>query len=212
MAVTALIDYGIGNLHSAFKAFQLMSKETQEKITVVSQPEEIEKADRIVLPGDGAFYMCKVAIDKINGLSEAIDYAVNRKSCPFLGICVGMQMLASFGYEGKKSKGFDWIKGKVKRIQSKENKLKIPHIGWNNLMIEKKHPVLYEIETGDHAYFIHSYHFSVENLDTRYAYTEYGIDITAIIGKNNIIGTQFHPEKSQATGLRLIRNFLNWSP
>lgn len=211
--LTVLVDYDSGNLHSAEKAFQRMAAETGGgDILVSSRPEDVARADRIVLPGDGAFPACRTALGSYGGLFEAISEAVIVNARPFLGICVGMQMMASWGREFTDTPGFDWIKGEVVRIIPSDPRLKVPHMGWNDLVIDTPHPVLAGIATGDHAYFVHSYHFKVANLAERLAHVEYGHDITAIVGRANMVGTQFHPEKSQKAGLRLIANFLGWRP
>lgn len=211
--LTVLVDYDSGNLHSAQKAFQRMALETNAgDIVVSSRPEDVARADRIVLPGDGAFPACRAALGNYGGLFEAISDAVTHKAKPFLGICVGMQMMASWGREYTDTAGFDWIKGDVVKITPSDPAQKVPHMGWNDLVIDRPHPVLAGITTGDHAYFVHSYHFRVENPDERLAHVDYGSDITAIIGRANMVGTQFHPEKSQKAGLRLIANFLAWKP
>lgn len=213
MALTALVDYDSGNLHSAEKAFQRMAAETGAgEVIVTSDPKDVARADRIVLPGDGAFPACRRALGSYGGLFEAIDEAVRVKGRPFLGICVGMQMLASWGREYEDTTGFDWIGGEVVRITPSDPALKVPHMGWNDLQIDHPHPVLAGITTGDHAYFVHSYHFRVADPAERLAHVDYAGDITAIVGRDNIVGTQFHPEKSQETGLRLISNFLRWKP
>jgi glutamine amidotransferase len=213
MSLTVLVDYDSGNLHSAEKAFQRMAAETDAgEVIVSSSPEDVARADRIVLPGDGAFPACRRALGSYGGLFEAIDEAVRQKGRPFMGICVGMQMLASWGREYHDTRGFDWIGGEVLRIAPQDAALKVPHMGWNDLVIENPHPVLDGINTGDHAYFVHSYHFRTDNPGERLAYVDYAGPITAIVGRDNVVGTQFHPEKSQATGLRLIANFLGWRP
>lgn len=213
MSLTVLVDYDSGNLHSAEKAFQRMAAEVGGgDILVTSRPEDVARADRIVLPGDGAFPACRAALGSYGGLYEAIEEAVIRKARPFLGICVGMQMLASRGHEYRMTEGFGWIPGDVVKIEPSDRSLKVPHMGWNDLVVEQAHPVLDGIQTGDHAYFVHSYHFRVTDPAHRLAFCDYGGDITAIVGRDTIIGTQFHPEKSQAAGLRLIGNFLRWAP
>lgn len=213
MALTVLVDYDSGNLHSAEKAFQRMAAEVGGGAVLVSdKPEDVARADRIVLPGDGAFPACRRALGAYGGLFEAIEEAVRVKARPFLGICVGMQMMASWGREYEDTAGFDWIGGEVTRILPADPALKVPHMGWNDLVIDHAHPVLDGIRTGDHAYFVHSYHFRVANPAERLAHVDYAGDITAIIGTGTMVGTQFHPEKSQATGLRLIGNFLRWAP
>ncbi|MBA4325706.1 MAG: imidazole glycerol phosphate synthase subunit HisH [Rhodobacter sp.] len=215
--LTVLVDYDSGNLHSAEKAFQRMATEVGGgSILVTSRPEDVARADRIVLPGDGAFPACRAALGQYGGLFEAIEEAVIRRARPFLGICVGMQMLASRGHEYRLTEGFGWIAGDVVKIEPADKALKVPHMGWNDLVIEDhatgQHPVLAGIQTGDHAYFVHSYHFRVADPAHRLAFCDYGGPITAIVGRDNILGTQFHPEKSQAAGLRLIGNFLRWTP
>ena len=211
--LTALVDYDSGNLHSAEKAFQRMTTEVGGgDILVTSKPEDVARADRIVLPGDGAFPACRAALGSYGGLFEAIEEAVIRKARPFLGICVGMQMLATRGHEYRPTEGFGWIPGEVVKIEPEDPGLKVPHMGWNDLIVEQAHPVLDGIATGDHAYFVHSWHFRTADPTHRLAFCDYGGPITAIVGRDTILGTQFHPEKSQAAGLRLIANFLRWTP
>ena len=211
--LTVLVDYDSGNLHSAEKAFRRMAQETGAgEVLVSSRPEDVLRADRIVLPGDGAFPACRRALGEFGGLFEAIEEQVTRRARPFLGICVGMQMMATWGREYEDTAGFGWIAGEVVRITPGTPALKVPHMGWNDLVIDHPHPVLTGLKTGDHAYFVHSYHFRVTNPTERLAHVDYDGDITAIIGRDTMVGTQFHPEKSQATGLRLIANFLRWKP
>ncbi|NDH04164.1 MAG: imidazole glycerol phosphate synthase subunit HisH [Marivivens sp.] len=213
MSLIALVDYDSGNLHSAHKAFERMAHEAgRGTVVVTSEPDVVAKADRIVLPGDGAFPACRKALNDMDGLAEAIVEAVEKDGKPFLGICVGMQMLATLGHEYEETAGFDWIGGEIVRITPADATLKVPHMGWNDLVIDNPHPVLDGIKTGDHAYFVHSYHMKVSDPAQRIAHVDYAGDITAIVGRDNVVGTQFHPEKSQATGLRLIANFLNWKP
>jgi glutamine amidotransferase len=213
VSLTVLVDYDSGNLHSAEKAFQRMAAEAGSgSVIVSSRPEDVANADRIVLPGDGAFPSCRAALDRVTGLFEAIEEAVTAKARPFLGICIGMQMMATRGLEYRETPGFGWIGGEVVRIAPSDPAMKVPHMGWNDLIIDHPHPVLAEIATGQHAYFVHSYHFRVADPAHRLAHCDYGGDITAIIGRDNMVGMQFHPEKSQATGLRLIANFLSWRP
>lgn len=212
MSLTVLVDYDSGNLHSAEKAFQRMAAETGTgAVLVSSRPEDVARADRIVLPGDGAFAACRQALGAHGGLYEAISEGVAQGK-PFLGICVGMQMLATWGREYGDTPGFDWIGGEVVRITPQDPALKVPHMGWNDLVIDQPHPVLAGIETGEHAYFVHSYQFRVTDPAHLLAHVDYAGPITAIVGRDTIIGTQFHPEKSQGTGLRLIANFLRWRP
>lgn len=210
---TILIDYDSGNLHSAEKAFQRMARETgQGMVRVSNRPEDVATASRIVLPGDGAFPACRRGLAAIDGLEEAIVEAVTKRAIPFLGICVGMQMLANEGHEYETVTGFGWVAGDVRKIAPNDPALKVPHMGWNDLVIDQHHPVLEGIATGAHAYFVHSYHMEMRDPAHRLAHCDYGGDVTAIVGHANVIGTQFHPEKSQEAGLRLIANFLNWAP
>ena len=211
--LTVIIDYDSGNLHSAEKAFQRMAAETNAGDVIVStKPEDVARADRLVLPGDGAFPACRQQLSDHRGIYEALEEAVITQGRPFMGICVGMQMLATVSHEYQDTDGFDWIKGHVRKITPADPALKVPHMGWNDLVIDSDHPVLEGVKTGDHAYFVHSYHMKVSDPAQRIAHVDYAGDITAIVGRDNVVGTQFHPEKSQATGLRLIANFLNWKP
>ncbi len=213
MSLTVLVDYDSGNLHSAEKAFQRMAHEGDAgQVIVTSRPEDVARADRIVLPGDGAFPSCRAALTAREGLYEAIVEAVTTRARPFLGICIGMQMLATRGLEYTETPGFDWIGGTVTRITPEDRALKVPHMGWNDLILGQPHPVLAGIATGDHAYFVHSYQFRVADPAHLLAHVDYAGPVTAIVGRDTIVGTQFHPEKSSATGLRLIANFLKWTP
>jgi imidazole glycerol-phosphate synthase subunit HisH len=210
---TALVDYDSGNLHSAQKAFERMASEVGAgDVVVTSDPDVVARATRIVLPGDGAFPACQSALHAVPGLAEAIIDAVETRAVPFLGICVGMQMLANTGHEYEPTPGFGWIPGAVTRITPANPAFKIPHMGWNDLVIDRPHPVLQGLATGDHAYFVHSWALAVTNPAHLLAHVDYAGAITAIVGRDNIIGTQFHPEKSQSAGLRLIGNFLRWRP
>jgi glutamine amidotransferase len=211
---TIIVDYASGNLHSALKSFQRMATETGVgPVTVSADPEAIRRADRIVLPGVGAFADCRAGLAAIPGLFEAIEDRVIRQGAPFLGICVGQQMMADRGLEhGQDTPGFGWIPGDVVRIAPADPALKIPHMGWNALELLAPHPLLAGIASGDHAYFVHSYHLVPEDPAHRLATVDHGGPITAVVGRDNLVGTQFHPEKSQATGLRLIANFLAWRP
>ena len=212
MPLTVLVDYDSGNLHSAEKAFQRMALEVDGGVVrVTSDPDLVARADRIVLPGDGAFPACRRALGNRGGLFEAISEGVAQGK-PFFGICVGMQMLATWGREYEDIQGFDWIGGEVTRITPADPALKVPHMGWNDLVIDRPHPVLDGVSSGDHAYFVHSYQFRVADPAHLLAHVDYAGPVTAIIGRDTIIGTQFHPEKSQATGLRMIANFLRWKP
>jgi imidazole glycerol-phosphate synthase subunit HisH len=212
VSLTVLVDYDSGNLHSAAKAFARMAAEVGAgDVLVTRRAEDVARADRIVLPGDGAFPACRAALDAQGGLFAAIEEAVGRGR-PFLGICVGMQMMATWGREYTDTPGFGWIGGEVVRIVPSDAGLKVPHMGWNDLVIDHPHPVLAGLATGDHAYFVHSYQMRVDDPAQRLAHCDYAGDVTAIIGRDNMVGTQFHPEKSQSTGLRLIANFLQWKP
>ena len=210
---TVLIDYDSGNLHSAEKAFQRMAAEGGHgPVVVTSDPDTVARATRIVLPGDGAFPACRRGLQAIDGLEAALIEAVETRGVPFLGICVGMQMLASWGREYEDVAGFGWVQGEVTRIAPADPALKVPHMGWNDLVIDQPHPVLAGIATGDHAYFVHSYAMRVTDQADLLAHVDYGGPVTAIVGRANVVGAQFHPEKSQRAGLRLIANFLNWRP
>ncbi|WP_372605422.1 imidazole glycerol phosphate synthase subunit HisH [Actibacterium sp.] len=211
--LTAIVDYESGNLHSAQKAFERVARETGAgDVIVTSDPDTVRRADRVVLPGDGAFPACRKELFDHRGLFEAIEEAVITGGRPFMGICIGMQMLATRGLEYEETPGFDWIGGDVVRITPADPALKVPHMGWNDLVIDTAHPVLDGIQTGDHAYFVHSYHFRVADPAHLIAHCDYGGKITAIVGRDNLVGTQFHPEKSQTVGLRIIGNFLGWRP
>ena len=210
---TVLIDYGAGNLHSAQKAFERMAAETGAgAVTVTADPEAVAKATRIVLPGDGAFPACRSALAEIAGLEDALREAVEVRGQPFLGICVGMQMMAREGLEYEPTPGLGWIDGRVEKIAPSDPTLPVPHMGWNDLVLSRPHPVLEGLTTGDHAYFVHSWAMVMGDESQRLAHADYGGPVTAIVGRDNMVGTQFHPEKSQSAGLRLIANFLNWRP
>ena len=210
---TVLVDYESGNLHSAEKAFQRMAQEVGGGNVIVSaRAEDVARADRIVLPGDGAFPACRRALGAVDGMVEALEEAVLARAVPFMGICVGMQMLATIGREYEDVAGLDWIGGEITRIVPADGALKVPHMGWNDLVLDHRHPVLEGVTSGDHAYFVHSYQFHVADPAHLLAHVEYGGPVTAIVARGTIIGTQFHPEKSQATGLRMIANFLRWRP
>ncbi len=211
---TVIVDYDSGNLHSAEKSFQRMAAEVGSgPVLVSSDPEVLSRADRIVLPGVGAFADCRQGLASYTGLFEAIEERVIKGGTPFLGICVGMQMMATWGREhGLDTAGFDWIPGEVVEITPTNPDLKIPHMGWNDLTITQDHPVLDGISNGDHAYFVHSYHLIPKDKSQLFARVDYAGAVTAAVGRDNMFGTQFHPEKSQETGLRLIGNFLRWTP
>lgn len=210
----ALIDYGAGNLHSAAKALERAASECgyKSEICITSEAKMLKKATHIVLPGVGAFADCKQGLNNVSGMVEALEQAVLLEKKPFLGICVGMQLLATKGLEHGIHQGMGWIEGEVSRLTPKNPALQIPHMGWNELSLLQNHSVLKDIKTGDHAYFVHSYHYGKIAPQNLIATAEYASEITAMIGRENIIGTQFHPEKSQATGLKLLANFLNWKP
>jgi len=217
MQRVTIIDYGSGNLHSARKAFERAALEADlsVKIEVTARPEDVRSADRIVLPGVGAFADCKRGLDGVAGMSEALEDAVRKHGRPFLGICVGMQLMATRGLEFGQTPGLGWIEGEVKAIEPADRSLKIPHMGWNTLTVVNDHPLLTGIRTGAdglHAYFVHSYHLVPRDRSVVVAETDYGGPITAIVAKGNTAGTQFHPEKSQVLGLKLIANFLRWQP
>jgi glutamine amidotransferase len=215
---TAIIDYGSGNLRSAAKAFERAAAEEGlgGAIIVTSRPEEVALAERIVLPGVGAFADCRRGLARVPGLEAALVDAVMRRGRPFLGICVGMQLMAERGREFETVDGLGWIAGEVVAIErpggSWDPSLKIPHMGWNELSPRVVHPVLAGLPAGTHAYFVHSYHFRPADSADLIAETDYGGPLAAVIGRHNLIGTQFHPEKSQMAGLRLIANFLGWRP
>jgi glutamine amidotransferase len=210
----AIVDYGSGNLRSAAKSFERASAEAGLglRITVTDEPGNVAGASHVVLPGVGAFADCMGGLESISGMTEAIDEAVNAKGRPFLGICVGMQLMATCGLEGGRHEGLGWIAGQVGPLAPSDETLKIPHMGWNDLDFSSPHPFFEGLETGAHAYFVHTYGFACENAGHSLASVDYGGEVTAVVGRDNLLGTQFHPEKSQATGLCLIANFLRWRP
>jgi glutamine amidotransferase len=213
----AIIDYGSGNLHSARKAFERAAREAglSCEVKVTARLEDVIAADRLVLPGVGAFADCRRGLDAVAGMVEAMSEAVRQRGRPFLGICVGAQLMATRGLEHETVAGLDWIKGDVAAIKPNDAALKIPHMGWNTLDVKRSHPLLEGIRTGpggSHAYFVHSYQFYADDTSDVVATADYGGAVTAIVARNNIAGTQFHPEKSQTLGLRLIANFLKWRP
>ncbi|WP_341234218.1 imidazole glycerol phosphate synthase subunit HisH [uncultured Sulfitobacter sp.] len=211
--LTAIIDYESGNLHSAHKAFERMAREGDAgDVVVTADADVVARADRLVLPGDGAFPACMASLKGHSGIYAAMVEAVEVKGRPFLGICVGMQLMASWGREYEDTQGLGWIEGEVTKITPADPTLKVPHMGWNDLIIDHPHPVFDGINTGDHTYFVHSYHMAVTNPDERLAHVDYAGDVTAVIGRDTMLGMQFHPEKSQTTGLRMIANFLKWRP
>jgi glutamine amidotransferase len=210
----AIVDYGSGNLRSAAKAFERMAAEEgiDARIEVTDEPERVAHADRVVLPGVGAFADCRRGLAAVPGLEAALHETVIARARPFLGICVGMQLMADRGREFETIAGLGWITGEVVAIEPRDAGLKIPHMGWNELEPRAAHPLLAGLGAGAHAYFVHSYHFRVANQADLVAVADYGGPLTAMIGHGNLAGTQFHPEKSQEAGLRLIGNFLRWSP
>lgn len=214
---TAIIDYGSGNLHSALKAFERAARESGSatKICVTDDPEIVRRAERICLPGVGAFRDCRAGLAARPGLDEALREAAIERGRPFLGICVGMQLMATRGLEHGETSGLDWIAGDVAAIEPKDASLKIPHMGWNTLELARPHALLEGIAAGAnglHAYFVHSYQFLPTSRAHVVATTDYGDALTAVVARDNLIGTQFHPEKSQTLGLALIGNFLRWRP
>ena len=214
----AIVDYGSGNLRSAAKAIERAAREAgvDDRVLVTSNPRDVADADRIVLPGVGAFADCRAGLYGVPGMVDTLQRAVIEQGKPFLGICVGMQLMATRGVEYGIHAGLDWIRGDVVRIEPKgqtgNDHLKIPHMGWNELAELKPHALLAGIAPRDHAYFVHSFQLKASRPETVLAVTDYGGPITAVVGRDNLAGTQFHPEKSQATGLRLIANFLHWKP
>jgi imidazole glycerol-phosphate synthase subunit HisH len=213
----AIVDYGSGNLHSAAKAFERASREAarNQPILVTRDPDKVARADRVVLPGVGAFADCRRGLDAIDGMIEALEQNVRGKGRPFFGICVGMQLMAERGREYEVTEGLGWIRGEVDKIAPSDPTLKIPHMGWNTLRARKPHPLLDGIALGAdglHAYFVHSYQLKPAQASDLVAEADYGGAVTAIVGRDNLVGTQFHPEKSQKLGLALIANFLKWAP
>ncbi|MBK1838802.1 imidazole glycerol phosphate synthase subunit HisH [Azospirillum sp. YIM B02556] len=212
METVALIDYGSGNLRSAAKAIERAAGEAEASYTVLvtSDADAVRRADRVVLPGVGAFADCKRGLSEVPGMLEALEETVHRRGRPFLGICVGMQLMAERGREYGVTEGLGWISGEVVKLEPSDPALKIPHMGWNELNFRRPHPVLAGLPEGAHAYFVHSYRFKPADPDTLIASADYGGPFAAVVGRDNLVGTQFHPEKSQATGLALIANFLRW--
>jgi glutamine amidotransferase len=217
MGRLVIIDYGSGNLHSARKALERAARESgaDAEIEVSARPEAVATADRVVLPGVGAFADCVRGLDAVPGLHEALECAVRKAGRPFLGICVGMQLMATRGLEFVETRGLGWIAGDVKAIEPKDAALKIPHMGWNTLDVLSDHPLLTGIKTGPdglHAYFVHSFQLVSRTRHVIVAETDYGGPVTAVVADANMAGTQFHPEKSQTLGLQLLANFLSWRP
>ena len=217
MQRVVIIDYGSGNLHSAAKAFERAAREggTNSQIIVSAQAEDVKSADRVVLPGVGAYADCKRGLDAVPGMRDALEDVIRKKARPFLGICVGMQLMSERGREFEVTEGLGWIKGEVRPISPTDSALKIPHMGWNTLNVATPHALLDGIATGPaglHAYFVHSFHLVATEQRVVIAETDYGGAVTAMIADDNMAGTQFHPEKSQKLGLKLIANFLKWRP
>jgi glutamine amidotransferase len=212
--IVAIVDYGSGNLCSAAKAFERAARENEilAEVKVTSAPEAVAAADSIVLPGVGAFADCRRGLMAVSGLEAALHEAVMIRARPFLGICVGMQLLAEAGREFETVEGLGWIAGDVAAIEPADPALKVPHMGWNEIEPRSAHPLVAGLGAGAHAYFVHSYYFRLANVADLVASTDYGGPLAAVIGRDNVAGTQFHPEKSQEAGLRLIRNFLRWRP
>lgn len=212
MATVALIDYGSGNLRSAAKALERAAADCGApfQVLVTSDADAVRKADRVVLPGVGAFADCRRGLSEVPGMLDALEEVVHRRARPFLGICVGMQLMAERGREYGVTEGLGWIRGEVVRLEPADPALKIPHMGWNELEVRHPHPVLAGLPAGAHAYFVHSYRFAVEDPAEVIATADYGGPFAAVVGRDNLVGTQFHPEKSQATGLALVANFLTW--
>jgi glutamine amidotransferase len=213
----AIVDYGSGNLHSAAKAFERAGREAGAavEIAVTRDPDLVRRADRIVLPGVGAFADCRRGLDAVGGMVEAINERVRARGRPFLGICVGMQLMAERGREYEVTEGLGWVAGEVDRIMPTDPNLKIPHMGWNTLNARRPHPLLKDIPLGPqglHAYFVHSFHLRTSDQSDLVADADYGGPVTAVVAHDTAVGTQFHPEKSQRLGLRLIANFLQWKP
>jgi len=213
----AIVDYGSGNLHSAAKAFERAAREAglDQPILVTSDPDRVRRADRVVLPGVGAFADCRRGLDAVSGMVDALNEAARGRGRPFLGICVGMQLMAESGREYQVVKGLGWIPGEVDRIAPSDPNLKIPHMGWNTINGHRAHALLDGIAVGPnglHAYFVHSFHLKPAQRSDLVAEADYGGPVTAIVGRDTMVGTQFHPEKSQRLGLKLIANFLKWKP
>ena len=211
----AIVDYGSGNLRSAAKAFERAARETGHAIQITSDPDAVRRAERIVLPGVGAFADCRRGLDAVPGMVEALNEEVIERGKPFLGICVGSQLMAERGVEKETTDGLGWIRGEVVEITPADPALKIPHMGWNTLDVVGEHPLLAGIPTGENgldAYFVHSFHIRTSDNTDVVARADYGGPVTAIVGRDNFAGTQFHPEKSQALGLALLANFLRWKP
>jgi len=208
----SVIDYGSGNLKSAAKALEVAASNINaiSKIEVTSDPKTIKQSDKIVLPGQGSFRDCYLSIKRISGLNETLNEFVLEKKKPILGICVGMQLFAKTGYESQETKGFGWIDAEVRKVNNMNKKLKLPHVGWNEIELKKDCFIFSNIKNKSHFYFIHSYEFITKQKDCVVATTNYGNSIIVTVEKENIVGTQFHPEKSQKNGLIILENFLKW--
>lgn len=212
-----IVDYGSGNLRSAAKAVERAAgvNDRATEVLVTGDPDAVARADRLVLPGVGAFGDCRAGLRARDGLDAAVRETATKRSRPFLGICVGMQLMAERGLEHGEHEGFGWIAGDVTRLRPTDETLKIPHMGWNEIVIGeagRDHPVLADLPENAHGYFVHSYHFEAKRSDAVLATAEYGGPVTAMVGRDTMVGTQFHPEKSQATGARILSNFLAWCP
>ncbi len=214
MSTVAIIDYGSGNLASAAKALERAAQEasTGQRVLVTARAEDVAAAERVVLPGVGAFADCMQGLANLPGMVDALTEAVVKQGRPFLGICVGMQLMATRGLEHGEHKGLGWIAGDVVKLTPNDPNLKVPHMGWNTLRVKHAHPLLAGLGADDHAYFVHSFHLRVAEPQTLLADTDYGGPVTAVVGRDNLVGTQFHPEKSQRVGLALLTNFLRWRP
>ncbi len=215
MSTVAIIDYGSGNLHSAAKAFERAARGSDARVVVTRDPDVVFRADRVVLPGVGAFADCRKGLDALDGMVEALTETVRDKARPFFGICVGMQLMATQGKEYITTPGLNWIAGDVEKIAPRDESLKVPHMGWNTLEPLRDHALIDGLALGPkgrHAYFVHSYHLNPANENDVLARADYGGALTAIVARDTAVGTQFHPEKSQKLGLALLGNFLKWKP
>jgi glutamine amidotransferase len=213
----AIVDYGAGNLRSVAKAFELVSRrmESEREVVITSDPDAVFRADWIVLPGDGAFADCRRSLDAVDGLTEALREVVEHRARPFLGICIGMQLLASRGEEHGETEGLGWVPGEVLALRPRDPALKVPHMGWNTLDPQNDHPVFENVDLGPeglHAYFLHGFHLVPEDGADVLAVADYGGPVTAVVARDTVVGTQFHPEKSQKLGLAVLSNFLKWRP
>lgn len=213
--IISIIDCGSGNLLSVAKAFEraILEAGLRIRVNITDDPKRVAASDRVVLPGVGAFAECKKGLEAVPDMPEAIENTVHKGGRPFFGICVGMQLMAQLGMEHGSTNGFGWLNAEVHALVPRDNKLKIPHMGWNNIIFsEPRHPIFAGLESGDHAYFVHSYHIKCCHKSDIIAHADYGGEMTAAVCRDNMFGTQFHPEKSQRVGLRIIKNFLSWYP